>query len=196
MLGDGTLEPYKQISARLQVRRQIAHEQYNLWLMQQMPALRWATPKPHFSSSMIDGRRVEGWQHQIRTGRMRELQPWRARWYPDGKKRVPRDLCLTPQVLAVWLMDDGGISFSKQVRGGTVAPKIDLFTCGFPAKDVEFLRRLLFQQHGILASVQARNVISIGSRIQVPKLTSLVDPFVQQVPCMGYKIDLSRMTPV
>lgn len=53
----------------------------------------------------------------------------RARWYPDGKKIVPRDLSLTPRVLAVWYMDDG----CKQRQ------RVQFATCAFSLDDVLWL---------------------------------------------------------
>lgn len=197
MLGDGTLEPYKATSARLAVRRQVKHEEYNRWILSVTKEnLVWSAPKYHHSQTLLDGRVVQGRQHCIRTQRMRGLAVWRQRWYPSGVKIVPRDLLLTPLTMAVWLMDDGALGFSKQRSGGKVCPKITFHTNGFEREDVEFLCGLLKRDYDVKSSISKRGEIEIGGRIQVPKIVNAVKPFVEQVSCMMYKIDLRRMTPM
>jgi hypothetical protein len=39
----------------------------------------------------------------------------RNTWYPKGQKVVPRDLVLTPRLLATWFMDDGSRTASQAV---------------------------------------------------------------------------------
>ncbi|MBW2560189.1 MAG: helix-turn-helix domain-containing protein [Deltaproteobacteria bacterium] len=62
----------------------------------------------------------------------------RHRWYPDGKKIVPRDIVLTPTVVFHWYKGDGCLGSSKGQRSF-----ITLATCGFKKNDVEFLISLL-----------------------------------------------------
>lgn len=60
----------------------------------------------------------------------------RARWYSrDGRKRVPRDVRLTPLSLAVWYMDDG----NRRARSATATGNVVLCTDGFTKTDVDFL---------------------------------------------------------
>lgn len=63
-----------------------------------------------------------------------ELLPIRKRWYPKGKKIVPKDLELTPLVCRQWYIGDGGLICKKEER-----PYIGLATCGFLINDVEWL---------------------------------------------------------
>jgi len=63
-----------------------------------------------------------------------ELLPIRNRWYPNGHKRIPRDLKLTPLVLRQEMLGDGCLVHKKRCR-----PYIMLCTCGFPISDVEWL---------------------------------------------------------
>lgn len=73
---------------------------------------------------------------------------------------------------------------------------ISFHTNGFERADVEFLCGLLKRDYDVKSSISKRNEINVGSRIQVPKIVNAVKPFVEQVSCMMYKIDLRRMTPM
>lgn len=64
----------------------------------------------------------------------RFLGRMRIKWYPNGIKIVPRDLILTPKILAYWYMGDGGIWKSKR---GSV--KLTLYTDSFSFNDIQFL---------------------------------------------------------
>jgi hypothetical protein len=68
----------------------------------------------------------------------------RKRWYPNGQKRVPRDLVLTPRMLAWWFMDDGSVCRSrprKSPSGGDRSRSCQarFYTNGFPEEDVDYL---------------------------------------------------------
>ena len=67
-----------------------------------------------------------------------ELLLIRKRWYPNGKKRIPRDLKLTPLLLRQEMIGDGCLIHKKKYR-----PYIKLATCGFPIRDVEWLAKEL-----------------------------------------------------
>ncbi len=60
------------------------------------------------------------------------------RWYYEGKKRVPRDLKLTPDVLLHWIVGDGGHV------GGDLA----IATQCFSEEENEFLASLIEQARG------------------------------------------------
>jgi len=64
-----------------------------------------------------------------------ELLPLRKKWYPEGKKIVPKDIKLTRLVSRQWYIGDGGLYNAKQSN-----PYIGLATCGFTIKEVELLR--------------------------------------------------------
>ena len=68
-----------------------------------------------------------------------ELLPIRKKWYPQGKKIVPRDIKLTPLVCRQWYIGDGCLTHSK------TSSCILLSTCGFPIPDVEFLKEGLLK---------------------------------------------------
>lgn len=61
----------------------------------------------------------------------------RSRWYPNGRKVVPRDLQLSPECVLNWFLCDGSCS---PTRGSA---QLMLCTDAFPADDLDFLRGLL-----------------------------------------------------
>ena len=62
-----------------------------------------------------------------------ELLPIRKRWYPKGKKIIPRDLELTPLTLRQEYIGDGHLGHPKNRR-----PYIELATNGFSISDVRY----------------------------------------------------------
>ena len=64
----------------------------------------------------------------------KELLSIRKRWYPKGKKIIPRNLKLTPLVLRQEMIGDGSLKHPKNGR-----PCITLATCGFLTEDVKWL---------------------------------------------------------
>jgi hypothetical protein len=72
------------------------------------------------------------WETLVHTG----LTEQRKRWYPDGKKIVPRDLVLTPTVLLHWYIGDGSVK-----KPGPKSEKQEIFlhsNC-FNDNDIDFL---------------------------------------------------------
>jgi len=63
-----------------------------------------------------------------------ELVPIRQRWYPDGKKIVPKDLGLNPTMARQWYIGDGGL-YSQ--AGGR--PYIAFSTCTFDKPSIDHL---------------------------------------------------------
>lgn len=63
-----------------------------------------------------------------------ELLSIRKKWYPKGKKRVPRNIKLTPLTCRQWYIGDGNIMRGKRGR-----PRITLATYGFSIFDVKLL---------------------------------------------------------
>ncbi len=67
----------------------------------------------------------------------------RNRWYPHGIKVIPKDIEITPVVLAFWFMDDGYTNFNYSRKKGVkrITPIIQsrLYSCGFTDEDNLFL---------------------------------------------------------
>lgn len=99
----------------------------------------------------------------------------------EGIKGVPKVIAdyLTPQALAIWIMDDG----SKENTG------LKLSTHSFVKEDVDFLRKVQLDKYGIITSriqnkpKQYHIYISAKS---MPNLTNLVKPFMH--PSKYYKL--------
>lgn len=79
------------------------------------------------------------------------------RWYPDGKKIVPKDIELTPLTCRQWYIGDGGLQNLERARS-----RVQLATCGFGISDIEWLIKKLIDL-GFKATRQAsNNIISIS----------------------------------
>lgn len=76
----------------------------------------------------------------------------RNRWYPDGKKIVPRDLELSATAVAVWLADDGHVSAASRR-----CPEIRFATHGFREQEVRKLASLLLERYGGRFSLHQEN---------------------------------------
>lgn len=88
-----------------------------------------------------------------------ELLPIRNRWYPEGKKIIPRDLKLTPLMLRQEYIGDGCLHHLKKGR-----PHITLYTNGFPVSDVEWLVKQL-NKLGFKSTRQpSENAIGISAK--------------------------------
>ncbi|HID28929.1 MAG TPA: hypothetical protein EYP19_02865, partial [Desulfobacterales bacterium] len=97
----------------------------------------------------------------------------KERWYPHGKKRVPRDLVLSDLTLAVWYLDDGGLSDKHAVFA----------TNAFEKEDVEWLSGLL-RARGLENKVTTQNTISL-SNAATEILMTWIGPYIP--PCMRRK---------
>ncbi len=87
-----------------------------------------------------------------------ELLPIRKKWYPNGKKRIPKNIGLTSITLRQHYIGDGGLIKRKNHR-----PSIRLATNGFSISGVKLLVKKLINL-GFKATRQpANNVIYISS---------------------------------
>ena len=83
------------------------------------------------------------------------LLPFRKKWYPEGKKLVPKDIVLTPLTCRQWYIGDGCLRKLPNMC-------IILATYGFSIDDVNFLVNQLWEL-GFLATRQPNcNVIRIA----------------------------------
>lgn len=67
-----------------------------------------------------------------------ELLSIYKKWYPRGKKIVPKNINLTSLTCRQWLIGDGCLKYSK---GGS--PYIELYTCGYSISNVKSLVKKL-----------------------------------------------------
>lgn len=193
MIGDGSIGMHGNVSARLQIGRQLKHAPYNEWLMRQLSNYKWSTPFLHESKSKINGRLIQSHQHRIRTNSSRELAKEYVRWYPNGKRAIPYDFQWTPEALAVAFMDDGTTSAS--VIKNKVSAIAQLYLCNFSQEEVLGLADGIRQTFGIKCSVQqnrTKPIITFSGIPQVTKLIETIYPIVKNIPVMHYKIALEE----
>lgn len=123
------------------------------------------------------------WQdnHIVQSKAYPSLLEIRKKWYPNGKKIVPRDLELTPRICLYWYLDDG----CNKKTGGII-----LHTNGFTYNDVEFLVDKL-EELGIegnfrMNKTQNRPTIYISKKESVKFLEMLPYPNLE---CFDYKFE-------
>ncbi len=115
-----------------------------------------------------------------------EFRAERDRWYPCGKKRVPKDICLTPLSLAQWLSGDG----VSRPEGG-----LELCTNGFLQEDVELLVSELYRQTGVRSTVgktprKGQFKLHILRKSEAVRFRDLVKPYMSR--CCLYKLERVR----
>ena len=88
-----------------------------------------------------------------------ELKLIRNKWYPDGKKIVPKDLKLTPLTLRQEYIGDGCLHKPKDGN-----PCIILFTNGFSISDVEWLVEKLNKLNFKATRQSSNNSIHISTK--------------------------------
>jgi len=116
----------------------------------------------------------------IRTRSYPALTDLYARWYPDGRRRIPADLRLTPLSISQWYWGDGYVG-----NGGYYAA---FCTNGFTRQGVERLIGQLEDSFGWLPTTGARNQINLTRMEDRARLIEMVKPFV--LPCFDYKLRL------
>jgi len=118
-----------------------------------------------------------------------EMQAERARWYPDGTKIVPRDLRLTPLVVAHWFAGDGTYN-----TNGTLT----FCTNSFSADEVDFLIERLATDLNILGAKRTKTprpgqyTLGIYRANEAAKLANLIRPLLPD--CCQYKLQHIRPT--
>lgn len=87
-----------------------------------------------------------------------ELLPICKKWYPQGKKIVPKELGLTPLTCRQWYIGDGSLMHGERGR-----PRIRLNTHGFKIVDVNWLIKKLDKLRFKSKRQPLRNVIGIST---------------------------------
>ncbi len=108
ILGDAFVQKTGSKNARLRLEHGEKQKDYLLWKGQQFPKLFNGSPERLERVHPITKKTYTYWRWQ--SNATPELGSWRAQFYPEGKKRIPKDLSeylRDPLSLAVWYMDDG-----------------------------------------------------------------------------------------
>lgn len=186
LLSDGSIQRIGQRgTASLRVMQ---HPSRRGWLRQIQRSLRAAciqTSLDHVTKapSMLEGRLMPEREYDLlRTLNYSEFVLERERWYPGGRKAVPRDLCLTPVALNHWFCGDG--------RGGDQKGTLGICTDGFSVEDVRFLIERLHQDLGIGATLQVNHrghpQVMVGRRDEAVRLAQHLEHLIPA--CCRYKL--------
>ena len=86
------------------------------------------------------------------------LKEVRERWYPNGKKIVPRNLVVSNECLLYWFLSDGSIEFSnRRIFPNSKYFRIRLATDGFDSEDNSCLINKL-KEVGIEATYRSKKL--------------------------------------
>jgi hypothetical protein len=101
-------------------------------------------------------KKFDCYSYHYNSHRYVELLPIRKKWYPEGKKIVPRDIKLTPLVCRQWYIGDGCL------RNNNRRSYIKLYTYGFTILDVEKLVKQLISLGFKTTRQSIHNIIHIS----------------------------------
>ncbi|MHA2298906.1 MAG: LAGLIDADG family homing endonuclease [Candidatus Hodarchaeales archaeon] len=124
--------------------------------------------------------------YQFATYSSFQLQEYRERWYPGGKKQIPKDLTLTPSSCLYWYLEDGSLkTYNKKVNA------VRLYTNAFTQKENKKLIR------GLITALLIKEGIKLTKdnyiRMSAPVSRKFLE-FVgmrSPVKCFNYKFDPS-----
>jgi len=108
ILGDAYLQKVGKKNARLRFEHSHKQKDYLLWKISKFPRLFQGRPRYLERKHPGSGQVYKYWRHQSNS--TPELGKWRAIFYEEGKKHIPKqlkNLLKEPLSLAVWYMDDG-----------------------------------------------------------------------------------------
>ena len=150
LLGDGSIVPISNFSASYEHGTQ--HRKYLVWNKQRLEEFNMLVKDPY-------RRTIKGKTYwQFRTLAYSELLDLRKKWYPDGKKRVPRNFCLTPISARQWYLGDGSLTYpsgNKMWR-----PHITICAAGFDRESIRALMESL-KRHGIEVALWSKGQIGM-----------------------------------
>lgn len=114
LLGDGSLtRPLNNNSCSLfRVTRKTEDKNYLMWSVKHFENFIYETGV--VDRDRFDTRTQKTYYcSEFHTKSLPIFTEYYNKWYPDGKKAIPKDLELTPLMLAVWLADDGTFTIEQ-----------------------------------------------------------------------------------
>lgn len=170
LLGDGYIHPRGQI----QISQSTKQYFYLKWKYEELKNLAYGLPT---QVERFDKRYGKIYS-QSRFWLRQYFRPWRKIFYPRGKKIVPIEFekYITPLSLAVWYMDDGNYSESRNVK---------IATDGFDLEDRKNLKHLLFKRFNLKSTLHVNGKLRISSE-SLNRFFRLVKPFIHS--SMIYKV--------
>jgi len=116
-----------------------------------------------------------------------DIQYQADRWYPNGKKKVPKDVRITPTSIMLWYLGDGSIVVDNK----TNAVWAQFATCSFDREDIHNILRFKLENLGIRTRYnKGKNDIIIPSNA-ISKFFNLIGR-KSPVPEYQYKFEYPK----
>lgn len=123
------------------------------------------------------------------------------KFYINGIKTITVDnikLLTQPIGLACFYMDDGTLvidSIKRKNNSFYIFPRISLYTLSFSEEENIIIQNHLENTFGIKTKIKYRKdgkkaILEINKKEEIIKFINIVKPYVFEIPCMRYKIDL------
>jgi hypothetical protein len=197
LLGDGHINYYSGTgNASFRKLRSQKDKSYLEWERQFL--IDFCTPSSKvFDSSIFDTRTNKYYYHsRFHTRSCSLFGELYEKWYPNGIKIVPRDLELTPLTMAIWFLDDGGIS----IKGNKPHLfEIKIATDGFLEQDVEFLAHLLQERYNEYFAVCKHekhfiiNAATMASRAIIKDIDPYIPKEIMERKTIKWRNSLSKI---
>lgn len=197
LLGDGYGEKRKN-STRFQIHMSSKNAEYVFWLHKFFYEKGYSSPKKPIVKKQIGKKNSIYFSIKFKTFSFSSLNFLYDSFYSTNKdtieryqniKRVPTNIysLLTPQALAIWIMDDGVI-FSKSGSG------LKISTESFCFEDNLLLQKTLKIKFSIEPSIQRHKdkYLLYFKKNQIFSLYSIVKPYI--LPCMRYKFNVETLS--
>lgn len=116
LLGDGCVTTPKKNNKSGVYTHADKHLSYIIWLKKQFSKFQIRNSKTYHNKKLNT--------YSFKTKYYREFIAFRQRWYPNGKKVIPKDLILMPITLKNWYLGDG--SYKLGINGTKSAERVML----------------------------------------------------------------------
>jgi hypothetical protein len=148
ILGDAHLRSLtkRENKSSLEIKQEFKKLSYVKWLHQQFECIGVNPILPRSDA--------KGWRFSSKPSLL--LGEYRKKFYPKGKKIVPKDLekvLVSPIGLAIWYMDDGTLDQRRRYHCNSI-----FSTHGFTFKDCQNLKKFIKNNFGIYSSVHKSTI--------------------------------------
>lgn len=185
ILGDAFVQKTGSKNARLRLEHGEKQKDYLLWKGQQFPKLFNGIPQRVMRVHPQTKRTYTYWRWQ--SNATPELGRWRAAFYPEGKKRIPKNIAeylRETTALAVWYMDDG--YYSPEQKHSF------LYLGRVSRAEVEYAVEAIQRNFGLTPKIydkKNKGFALFFSVVETEKLHTLIAPEV--LPSFAYKLSLT-----
>jgi len=120
LLGDGSLSKPKTVNSGCRYS-QLFSQKYNDWALMTQNKFNLFNIDNNLSYYSTYDKRTQKTYYSVslQTHVYDEFLIFYKRWYPNGKKEIPKDLKINPQLMRVFYLDDGYIRGKKQIQFST-----------------------------------------------------------------------------